>query len=220
MSNLYGIFVPEDADPNAVREAFEEGRRIRESAGPYEPSIEEAADLEKELARMRTRFAPQFEGDPPPELRAVWRLAPGDSFAKSGVYSDTPRSWPRCVARAELNGDWEDLYLTEEGRWRHRDDRLFGAWLPMIGYALERLAPEPPVSLTGLIGTVPIDSDPAREACVQHGINGTGFGTDPKTGWQDIRQHPLGPTSRPLPWRFRIVTAGGQPWPRSQRNGR
>lgn len=205
--NIYGTFVdPIDIDEARARLLAE--RYERESSGPYEPSVEEAADLEKAVIRRNENFAPDFPDDLPATLIAVWRLPKSDQYFRAGTYEDMPRSWPRCIARAEFNGYWEDLYLTEDGQWLHRDDPRFGQWLPNIGYELQQWdAADNTVGLmyyTGVLDAVPIDSHPAREACLRHGIDGTGFGTDPKTGWQGIRQHPLGPDSPNLPWRFRV----------------
>jgi hypothetical protein len=216
--NAYGMFTDGMTDEEA-HAALEEAQRRRESAGPMELSIEQQAGLEEAVARRNARFVPQFEGDEPARVERVWRLPEDDMFGRAGEYRDTPRTWPRCIARAEFNGYWEDLLLLEDGRWLHRDDAAFGEWITPIHYELEStggfegdMGWVPDEALSGVLTHVPIDSHPAREACLQHGIDGTGFGTDPDTGWQGIRQHPLGPDSPELPWRFRIAMVRGRRW--------
>lgn len=224
MSEPFAMFVSAGTPSEEVRRIAEESKRRREAGGPMELSIEQQADLEKVVIKRR-ESDPSIVGEAPCHVEAVWRLTEDDLFFKSGVFRDIPKQWPRCIARAEFNGYWDDEFLTADGHWRHRDDKLFGTWLTPIEYGLQSI--ESDITFIDSIDSVPADMDLLEAVLAKHNIGVidgkrlSGWGMDPQTGWQDTTflrnaagEYLTGATGFGVqgPWRFRILTVQGQPW--------
>jgi hypothetical protein len=189
------MLVSEGTPMEEVAREMAENRRWRESAGQYVMIPSEARALQTRLFETRMRQeewlrcqgVPEAEWEPVDDVQSVWALPTDHEFKvehDAGLWTS-----PACVARAELTGYAEDLYLTVDGRWLHPDDRDFR--MPVLPQTVRfSLSTGGPVAYPNTEVEVQVllaeDSDVVSAACRIACLDLRPFGSEEGPGGVDI----------------------------------